>query len=272
MLELETIIKYLIIQSIGSLLLLTSLTFRFFFPIFLEIIMIRIIIKIGIFPFYFWVPVNIIMIDWFTFLIFSRVIKFPLIIFIIEILNLNQKRILTIVFILGAIIISIHGNVQTNLKLIIIFSSLTHLSWVLILSIFNKYVSWIYFLIYLIETIIFIIFIIKREKSSNYNFNLLTSDSNSSIIIINLITLSLAGLPPFLGFLKKLIAIIRIIQKRSITIILLILSSLISLYFYFIYSLNSIFSFNKIFLNLNNLNLVSVFFVFFFFIFINLKF
>lgn len=61
-------------------------------------------------------------------------------------------------------------------------------------------------------------------------FNLNKNYSNKISLIF--IIISLGGIPPFLGFLIKLISIFFLIQNSRVTVTILIISSIINIFFY----------------------------------------
>lgn len=138
---------------------------------------------------------------------------------------------------------------------IIGFSSVNHLSIIIIAIILSKKILKIYFLIYFYITFL----ATKTIKFLNINFifQRITIKRNNKInnISIIIIFLRIAGIPPFLGFLPKILTLI-VILKREIflsSLIILILNT-ISTYFYLRLSLNNIL------LNFNNLKTKRTFF------------
>jgi len=119
---------------------------------------------------------------------------------------------------------------QTSLRKILAYSSITHISWILLIII-NYNNNWItYFFIYSI--IIVTIFL----NTKNYNIStieerkIIYSLRQSSSIIITII--SLRGLPPFLGFMPKWIAISISKEFLFTPILILIISTLLSIFIY----------------------------------------
>ena len=90
---------------------------------------------------------------------------------------------------------------------------------------------YIFFTYVIIITPIFIIFI-KLNITITRNLELLNKYKFNILLIMSLIILSIAGLPPFTGFFLKLIVIYRLINFNIFYIIFLIVISVISLYFY----------------------------------------
>lgn len=282
-------IKYFIIQSLGSAnfifmsiflisfskwFILNSLTNNLIYLI----INSRLFLKIGAAPFHFWFPKTIKGIRWINCLILRTWQKIIPII-IISYCNINNFN--TLFIICRAIIGRIMGLNQTSLKLIISYSSINHIRWI-ISSIIIRINLWInYFLIYSLITFILIIrFNMININQINQLFSLKSISLNLNFFMF-LRLLRLGGLPPFLGFLPKWIVIVQIILYNNIFILtIIVLTSLINLFFYtrifysfiiinffeikFISNLNI--PKQNIILNLNFLSIFGLIFCFSFFI------
>lgn len=123
---------------------------------------------------------------------------------------------------------------MTNkIKKIITFSSINHSSWILA-SLALKFNLWLnYFLIY---TLLSILIIKNLENNKILHINNINSSRTSKESKFNLIInfFSLAGIPPLLGFLPKLILVQIIINYNFnfLLLVTLIASTVISLFFY----------------------------------------
>lgn len=231
----NTAIKYFIIQSIGSILLITSFIYsllkrnNFDLNLRNEILTISLLIKSGIPPFHFWMPQiieNINFIQVFILITWQKVAP-------LFILALFIREILTVIIIIRSLVGILGGLNVNSTKKLLAYSSIAHSSWILISLIVNIKVWVRYFIIY--STIIIILtssfhFMNIKKISSFMTIN--NINRLKIILIINLI--SIAGLPPFMGFLAKLRVINQIIDKFNLIIIsgIIILSSIVTLWFY----------------------------------------
>lgn len=245
----ESAIKYFLIQSISSSLIIFICYLRnlfslnsFFDPsIFSIIISLSLLIKSGTPPFHFWFPQVIINLNWIQTIILLTWQKLaPLIL----LSYINSINFILSFIIIRAIIGAIGGINQTNLKNILIYSSFIHTAWLISIILLNEILWWMYFLSYIFIIIIFI-----------YPFNylniqdlkeLLYLNSQTSLkIIIFLNILSLRGLPPFLGFLIKILSLIVLIKTNLIFIsLILLITSFLSFYFYIRLTFSNFFLFN----------------------------
>lgn len=231
----ERAIKYFLPQAIASVILIASFIIRYISSSFLLfsgeslLISASLIIKLGVAPFHLWFPQVLITAPWFqAFLILTwqKIAPFILII------HFNGGELIFIAILASGIVGALGGLNQTNVKLILTYSSIAHSGWLLTLSSLSLKFWVNYFLIYSLNTLI-LVFLIKNFKINNLkqlNIARINPIQKYSVLVT---VLSLGGLPPFLGFYAKLSTII-ILLNHSILIILLILltSSLISLFYY----------------------------------------
>lgn len=230
------IIKYFLTQAIARRLFILAILLSYLIlwgPFFRNIITFVISIKLGLFPIYFWFPQVSEGLRWKRFLILVTWQK----IIPLYVISLNNIIILNFIIVISAIIGCIIIYFQTSLRKLIAFSSLTHMSWIL-LSIQNYNNNWIiYFVVYSI-IIISIFILMDRYNVSTLEENKLLFNFNQ-FFILTVTILSLGGLPPLLGFLPKWIIISNTKETITFFIFVLIISSLISIfiYIYIIYPL-----------------------------------
>lgn len=241
--ETEASVKYLLVQALGSrLLILRSITMwatHQIIPQIRTLLLFSLLIKIGIAPCHLWYPSVITSIAWTPALILSTWQKLAPLSIISFILIKSSIILICILAILNALTGGLIGLNQTHLRTIIAYSSITHMGWIIALIYRNLPLSTIlYFTIYslLIRPIFFILYKINRKTLAQLN-----SSSNKyklQFIVIPVIFLSLGGLPPLTGFFPKWLTIYLISPESFLLLIFLIIGSLINLYFY----LNIVFS------------------------------
>lgn len=259
MLNTESSIKYFTTQTIASSVLLIAiilLSNNIYLRLSNLILNSAILIKLGSAPFHFWFPEVIEGQKWSTCLIILTLQK--IIPFII--ITYSNFLFFSRIIILNIIIRIIIGLNQTSLRKIITFSSINHIAWIIRVIIFSKIIWTIYFIIYII-TIIIIIRLFN--KLNIYNFSQLIKINlplNFKLILI-IIFFSIAGLPPFIGFIPKWLTINLLIINNLyfLTTIIVILTLFTIFYYLRLILITLIFSTFKINNNINfkiNLNLL----------------
>lgn len=227
----DTPIKYFLPQAVGSIfILLGGIASRSFNP---EIfIMLGIFIKLAVVPFHHWFPSVINSSNWLLCFILSFWQKLaPLfILFSLSITNKISSTPILLIALISALFGALIGITHTRIQSIIAFSSISHRGWIIRTLIVSLTASISYFLLY--GLLIIILFPMLHKLSINNikqikNFPLLT------ILPTSLAILSIAGMPPLLGFFPKIIALSSLINQNIwLTSIILLLSSLLSLFFY----------------------------------------
>lgn len=228
--EMENSIKYFLIQRWASVIFL--IRFFFFYIInnnFSILINLRLFIKLGIRPFHSWFISILKTSSLNTLFILSTIQKIiPLII----IFNIKVNNILIFTIILLTLIFMLRLLPSTiNINKVLALSSINNVIWLIIRTLLSLKIILLFIVIYM-----YIILGVVRI----YNFYRLNVfyQINSIVFldkfIILIVFISLGGMPPMLGFLRKII-ILKIIINNSLRIILIftiVISSLTLLYFY----------------------------------------
>nr|YP_011010731.1 NADH dehydrogenase subunit 2 [Menippe rumphii]WPW47621.1 NADH dehydrogenase subunit 2 [Menippe rumphii] len=231
----EAAIKYFLVQALGSTIIIMSSSLfipfsNFFFPLALA----ALLLKLGAAPFHFWFPQVMEGLSWPQVFILMSIQKLaPM--FLISYLTFNPTLIQIILLsaTASALIGALGGLNLMKLRKILAFSSINHMSWMLIAITIND-IMWIMY--YTFYTLISLSVIILFHSIQAFSIsNLLTLNHTSSFYTLTLpmSLLSLGGLPPFTGFIPKWIMIQTLLyNKMFIILALLLLSALITLYFY----------------------------------------
>nr|YP_010454255.1 NADH dehydrogenase subunit 2 [Sepiola robusta]QXJ42284.1 NADH dehydrogenase subunit 2 [Sepiola robusta] len=236
-LEAEASMKYFIIQSMSSSMLIFSSIMMYiynmsWYSMFSNmmniLILLSLILKLGGAPMHFWLPNISKQMPWtILFLLLTWQKLAPL--FMLSLMNSNLMLIMMISM-LSTLVGSLMALNQTNLQLIITYSSISHLGWMMTMILLNNSLTLFYFINYIIISIP--LMHLFSSNLGNHLFMLTQKNNMNNMIIISLI-LSLAGLPPLLGFMSKLIILISLINmKLFILSTFMLLGTLISLYFY----------------------------------------
>nr|YP_010835738.1 NADH dehydrogenase subunit 2 [Themus foveicollis]WFS86421.1 NADH dehydrogenase subunit 2 [Themus foveicollis] len=273
----EASVKYFIVQTIASSIIIMNIVMimiNYNITSNMNIMNLNFImmnsaflIKIGMAPFHFWFPEIIHGLSWFNSLIVLTWQKIaPMVLFMF---NSTNSTFLIFIIITSAILSSVSSLNLINLKKILAFSSINHMSWMMSMMIFSKTVWMLYFLIYSFSTIILILFLNKMKIMFINQLSFL-NNKKEMIMFFMLSFVSFMGLPPTIGFISKWLTIQVLIWEKwlFLTVILMILTTfMIFIYFQLmIYSI--LFNSNKnnflmkskmFFPTLSILNLINIF-------------
>nr|YP_009175843.1 NADH dehydrogenase subunit 2 [Dendrocopos major]ALI15655.1 NADH dehydrogenase subunit 2 [Dendrocopos major] len=189
--------------------------------------------KLGLVPFHFWFPEVLQGSSLTTALLLSTVMKFPPIAILLLTSNSLHPPLLTLMAIASAALGGWMGLNQTQIRKILAFSSISHLGWMTIIIIYAPKLTLLTFLLYTLLTST--IFLSLNTSHITKLSTLMTSWTKTPMLnaTLMLTLLSLAGLPPFIGFLPKWLIIQELTkQEMTPTALTLALLSLLSLFFY----------------------------------------
>ena len=269
--ELENSVKYFIIQRWASIIFLIRFFFcNYLFNRFYTLLIIRIFIKLGISPFHTWFISILKTCSLFILIILSTVQKLiPLIILNNIYINFNLfyfRIIITIIFILFIL------SSVINLNKLLALSSLGNILWLISRNILSLKLILLFIFIYIYILLGIYIFY------NIYYYNIFIQINRINFfdkIIIIIVFMSLGGIPPMLGFLRKLLILKMIfIYENMFLFLIIIFSALILLYHYIsrIYFFLTFVPSIKLNLNYNNNSWIKYFYlislVFFRFIFV----
>nr|QNV11669.1 NADH dehydrogenase subunit 2 [Morellia hortorum] len=193
------------------------------------IIFSSLLLKSGSAPFHFWFPNVMEGLSWINSLIlmtWQKIAPLMLISYIIF------KPLIIISIILSSLIGALGGLNQTSLRKLMAYSSINHLGWMLA-AMYNSNLWLMYFLFYTFLTFS-MVFMFNMFKISYINqlFSLFFHEKSIKFFLFfNL--LSLGGLPPFLGFLPKMMVIQSLTLNNQLFLLtFMVMMTLITLYFY----------------------------------------
>nr|YP_010046738.1 NADH dehydrogenase subunit 2 [Culiseta inconspicua]QPJ78682.1 NADH dehydrogenase subunit 2 [Culiseta inconspicua] len=266
----ESSLKYFLIQAFASSILLFAIILMLLLfnsnwmmdNNFYELLILStLLLKSGAAPFHFWFPGVMEGLNWINNLILMTWQKIAPLMLISYNLNYNFFM---FSIILSMIIGALGGLNQTSLRKLMAFSSINHLGWML-LAMLNNELLWItYFLMY---TFLSMSIVLMFNNFKLFHFNQIFNFSLINPIIkffmfLNL--LSLGGLPPFLGFLPKLLVIQNLVEMNQIFILFISVCLTLITLFYYLRMSYSIFMLNHnknswmIIKNFNNKNMTFI--------------
>ena len=239
----ERSLKYFLIQSLRSVILIRSalLTENFSSKNLQLLIILALLLKLGTAPLHFWLPIiteNLTNYQLIFLLTWQKLAPLYLI-FTLPFQNI------TVFFIIRRLLVGALGSLnELRIYSLLTYSSINHTGWILLTMLSNEIITVLYLVFYTIMVSIVLLPINSKSSQSTW----LIKNSNKYLIFINL--LSLAGLPPFAGFIIKWILLSQIFMYLNIIInMVMILTSIILLYFYLRISMNRFFKNSTYLLN-----------------------
>nr|YP_004733172.1 NADH dehydrogenase subunit 2 [Abidama producta]ACT36218.1 NADH dehydrogenase subunit 2 [Abidama producta] len=225
----ESSMKYFIIQSMGSSILLLGIIILSLKIMENTIIMMMgLMIKLGAAPFHMWMISMMESLNWMNCLILSTWQKIATLMLMSYIINKTSM----INVVLSLIVGSIGGINQLSIKKMMAYSSINNMGWIIMSMMISMKLWMNYFIIY--SMMITSLMIMMMKMKFNYlNQCLFTSSSPLNKLMFSTMMMSMGGLPPMLGFLPKFMTMQSMtLNENFMMLMLMISSSLITLYFY----------------------------------------
>nr|YP_010977224.1 NADH dehydrogenase subunit 2 [Siboglinum plumosum]WNZ34611.1 NADH dehydrogenase subunit 2 [Siboglinum plumosum] len=238
-LSLESTIKYFLVQLFSSIMLITSMMSSFMpsLPILsllmMSLFMTSMLTKLSLAPCHFWFPPILSSLSWpMCFLLMTWQKLVPLFLFMFIFMS-PPLKIISLTIILSSTISGVSGLNQTQLRPLLAYSSINHMSWTMSMIFISPMMSFSYFFMYsLLLTPLLLMATFFNMKSNNQLFSLFSSNK-LFFFTFSILILSLGGLPPLLGFFPKWLTIYYLANTNTLLIMcVLIFGSLINLYYY----------------------------------------
>nr|YP_008592440.1 NADH dehydrogenase subunit 2 [Eusthenes cupreus]AFY16806.1 NADH dehydrogenase subunit 2 [Eusthenes cupreus] len=229
----EASMIYFLTQSLGSMILMFSILMMMhentMNNLFNNIVMMALMIKLGAAPFHMWMPEMMAKMSWNSCIMLMTWQKLAPLMMMTN-MQINHKT-LFMASILSTVIGAIGGLNQTSLRKLMGYSSINHLGWMISVNKIQN--NWMmYWIFYSLMTMLVCTVFNKYNMlfiNQINSINMTMSEKMSYMISM----LSMGGLPPFLGFIPKWIAIQTLIQdKMFIMITIMVMMSIITLFFY----------------------------------------
>nr|YP_009114136.1 NADH dehydrogenase subunit 2 [Euphaea ornata]AHC02144.1 NADH dehydrogenase subunit 2 [Euphaea ornata] len=232
--ESEASMKYFLIQAMASMMLLMSVLSAEMMTNINSwqnmVLISALLMKMGAAPFHLWFPNVMQGLNWINCFILMTWQKIaPMVMASYQLLN---NKFINSIIILSVIVGAIGGMNQTSIRKMMAYSSISHIGWLLTALLMSEYYWMTYFIMY---TILNMAVIIILNSYTMFQLQQIFNTKMEATAKFTMFTsmLSLAGLPPFLGFLPKWMIIQNMIMfKEYLTILIMIMTTLITLYFY----------------------------------------
>ena len=259
-LNMESIFKYMIMSVLFSIFILLYIISEYSASnnIFLKsysvisfLTLIAFSLKIGIFPLHIWIPEVYLGITLDNIFVIGFTPKIIMYLVWSKIYMVNDMFYTLIL--LSLIFSCIAGLNQSNLKMILAYSSIYNISFIffsffIVSNICNIY-SYTYFLIYFFTNTI-ILLCLKKIITDKYQLIYLINSNKKINILISISLFSLIGIPPLAGFFIKVFFLKQILYNKMILLSLIIILTTIVSSFYYLRIIKTLYDINS--LNLNH--------------------
>nr|YP_009453833.1 NADH dehydrogenase subunit 2 [Berylmys berdmorei]ASP44907.1 NADH dehydrogenase subunit 2 [Berylmys berdmorei] len=248
----EAATKYFLTQATASMIILLSIVLNYkqlgmwtfqqqTNDMLLNMLLVSLSMKLGLAPFHYWLPevtqgipmhIGLILLTW------QKIAPLTILLQIYQLLNPTITTILAI----SSILIGAWGGLnQTQTRKIMAYSSIAHMGWMMAILPYNPNLTLLNLMIYILLTTPMFITLMTNSATTINSFSLTWNKTPMMLTLASLILLSLGGLPPLTGFLPKW-AIISELMKNNCSILstLMAIMALLNLFFYtrLIYSMS----------------------------------
>nr|CAL30089.1 NADH dehydrogenase subunit 2 [Xenoturbella bocki] len=233
--QVEAAVKYFIVQSTASIILLLSLIFpnTQISLVLMMMLMMALSMKLAAAPFHSWFPEVVQGVKWKPAMIILTWQKLGALVMMSRLMTQDNKMVMIAVALISASLGAISGLNQVQTRKIMAYSSISHMGWTIMLLTINQPLALTYFIIYSLITASTMLTMEYHNSNHLSKMHLDSFLSPWTLAMMLSLILSLGGLPPLGGFLNKLLAFKEMmVYNMGMTAAILILSSLMSLFFY----------------------------------------
>uniref|UniRef100_UPI00315C8A4F NADH dehydrogenase subunit 2 n=1 Tax=Haliotis fulgens TaxID=6456 RepID=UPI00315C8A4F len=270
--ETESSIKYFIMQALGSSMLMFGSLLSFNMSLSWEVyqqntsafgltlIILSLFLKLGAFPFHFWLPEVMMNISWLNCLILTTWQKLaPVFLLTAMTQSWNYPSIISTLFIMAgmsSLIGGLGGINQTQIRTLLAYSSIGHVGWMAFCALTSESALKIYFIIYALISVCLFANLWTSDTKSFRHIGILKSENPKvNQLTLIFILLSLGGMPPLLGFAAKWTAVsFSCLISSPALVFPLLLGSLMSLFYYLTLLFSMTFSSSMTLISANSLN------------------
>nr|AWK60889.1 NADH dehydrogenase subunit 2 [Sipunculus nudus] len=233
--EAEAATKYFLSQATGSTLLLIGSTLT---PTNGTLITIfGLLIKLGVPPGHFWFPSVMNALPWASCILLATWQKIAPLSLLSFSPSLTTSPMLPMIAAASSLLGGFMGMNQSQLRPLLAYSSIGHLGWMIMLSTISPNMTMTYFIIYATISVTIMSTLSLASLTSLYSLSSPLQENRTLKLLLTALLLSLGGLPPFLGFMPKLLTLHAFATSSLLLITLpLILGSLINLFYYLSFS------------------------------------
>uniref|UniRef100_A0A7D5Y0I1 NADH-ubiquinone oxidoreductase chain 2 n=1 Tax=Popenaias popeii TaxID=301921 RepID=A0A7D5Y0I1_9BIVA len=239
--ESETAAKYLVPQALGSTVFIASATTSLLLNNLQILMPIAMCLKLGAAPFHFWfqpVMAGLSLLPAFLLLTWQKIAP----IFAISSLYPALSTKILPIAAISALWGGIGGLNQTDIRSLLTYSSIAHTGWMLASVTSFTPILMTYLMTYIMMNTS--IYICLTNQSTKFHKQLFSIKEPYDSFLLAITILSLGGLPPFVGFIMKVL-VLYFSEASMIIILSLILGAMMSLLYYLSLTFSPLLAINK---------------------------
>nr|YP_009353730.2 NADH dehydrogenase subunit 2 [Neotrypaea harmandi] len=228
----ESSLKYFLIQALGSAIIVLGCICIIFIPMMKWVSASALLLKMGAAPMHFWFPSVMSGLSWGSCMVLMSIQKLaPLGLLSYIVGSMENSYMIMVSIVLGAFVGSVGGLNQVFLRKIMAYSSINHMSWMLVAMLVGDRCWTLYYMFYVLVSgsVLYLFYSQQMYHISHmgtYKWSFLS-------MLTFMCLLSLGGLPPFTGFIPKWFVIQEMMNMSFYFPLFFLLSgTLISLYYY----------------------------------------
>nr|AXS66464.1 NADH dehydrogenase subunit 2 [Cucujoidea sp. 27 KM-2017] len=235
----EASLKYFIIQSISSMVILMSILSILYTSNSIELMSspqsyffsTALMMKLGMAPFHFWFPEVIEGLNWINTLIlltWQKLAPFTILMY-----NFKMNLYFSLIILISMLLSGILSWNQLSMKKIFVYSSINHMGWMMSILFFNKSIFLFYFIFYSLNSFLLTLPLNQNKINQIQQIYSILNLNKTQKFMYFFNFLSLGGLPPFTGFiLKWLILTVLISNNFKFLSLMMIFFTLMMLFIY----------------------------------------
>nr|YP_010943500.1 NADH dehydrogenase subunit 2 [Mactra alta]WLS55680.1 NADH dehydrogenase subunit 2 [Mactra alta] len=246
--EVEGSMKYFIIQVVSShvfLLSIFSVIGGWWSTESVFLMMVSMLLKLGVFPFHFWVPAVFSQLSYLS-LVLVGVVQKVIPLWLLSSLSLSGSvlSIFQFILVVSSFVGAVGGLGTLHFRSLLSYSSISHTCFLAAMSVESFFSCMMYLMVYFFLSIglNLSLWVMKVYSFSDLS-KCSTFSKESATLMISFYGLSLAGMPPFSGFFPKVCFLLVCWEVCPVVCVVFLGFSIVSLYYYyFLFSSFSVYS------------------------------
>nr|YP_010401064.1 NADH dehydrogenase subunit 2 [Barbatia decussata]UQT66009.1 NADH dehydrogenase subunit 2 [Barbatia decussata] len=225
----DGLMSFVLNQAVASMLLLFSFTAGSMLGVVWKWVAVSALLwKMGMPPFHWWYPKVIGNLGWCSIWLLSTLMKMgPLV--LVGIVAESSSSFISVMVCVGYVFSGVVGISQNTVRGVLAYSSMGNCCWLVMACSFSSTLFWVFFVVYSLSMGV-ILFLCAKDSVSAVSGSSMMSRWVG--ILLSIVVLSLAGIPPFIGFGPKVMVALSAISESNWAVVVMLVGSVIHAYYY----------------------------------------